>query len=59
MERKEEKMNRDEILRFVENNRFLKLIVLLLAANNFEPICGETKLKLLVKLLDKILGGKF
>ena len=52
-------MNRDEILRFVENNRFLKLIVLLLAANNFEPICGETKLKLLVKLLDKILGGKF
>ena len=47
----------EEIVRLVENNRFLKLIVLLLAANNFEPIEGETKLKLLVLLLDKMLGG--
>ena len=46
----------EEIVRIVENNRFLKLIVLLLAANNFEPIEGETKLKLLVLLLDKMLG---
>jgi len=46
-----------EIVRLVENNRFLKLLILLLAANNFEPIEGETKLKLLVLLLDKMLGG--
>jgi len=45
-----------EIVRLVENNRFLKLLILLLAANNFEPIKGETKLKLLVSLLDKMLG---
>ena len=44
-----------EIVRLVENNRFLKLIVLLLAANNFEPIEGETKLKLLVSLVVKTL----
>ncbi|MHA1832532.1 MAG: hypothetical protein ACTSV7_00955 [Candidatus Baldrarchaeia archaeon] len=46
----------EEIVRLVENNRFLKLIVLLLAANNFEPVEGETRLKLFVLLLDKMLG---
>lgn len=46
-----------KIIRIVENNRFLRILLLLLGANNFEPIKGETKLRLLVSLLDKMLGG--
>ena len=51
------KPEKSKIIRIVENNRFLKILLLLLGANNFEPIKGETRLRLLVSLLDKMLGG--
>ena len=51
-------MSLKRTIQLVENNRLLKLLILLLAANNFEPVEGETKLKLLVSLVDKMLGGR-